>query len=95
MRNISRDPTGCLESIIVVTPMETIKTRLIDSGKGLGDGVRHVVQKDGVRGLYKGLFPTMAKSCSNQVGLTPNPDAPHLDLQFNHVLPGTPICHIQ
>jgi len=82
MNNMFRDPetgkvgrfsgflagvsAGCLESIIVVTPMETIKTRLIDSGKGLGDGVRHVVQKDGVRGLYKGLFPTMAKSCSNQ-----------------------------
>ena len=51
----------------MVTPMETIKTRLIHSGKGLADGVSYVVKKDGVGGLYKGLFPTMAKSCSNQV----------------------------
>lgn len=57
---------GCLESLLVVTPMETIKTRLIHSGKGLADGVSYVVKKDGVGGLYKGLFPTMAKSCSNQ-----------------------------
>jgi solute carrier family 25 citrate transporter 1 len=58
---------GVLESFIVVTPMETVKTRLIDSGKGLLDGIRYVVAKDGVRGLYKGLLPTMAKSSSNQV----------------------------
>lgn len=82
MNNLFRDPetqkvgrfsgllagisAGCLESLIVVTPMETIKTRLIHSGKGLGDGVRYIVKKDGFGGLYKGLFPTMAKSCSNQ-----------------------------
>ena len=46
--------------------METVKTRLVDSGKGLVDGVRYVVSKHGISGLYKGLFPTMSKSCSNQ-----------------------------
>jgi solute carrier family 25 citrate transporter 1 len=57
---------GILEAIFVVTPMETVKTRLIDSGKGLADGVRYVLEKDGISGLYKGLFATMAKSASNQ-----------------------------
>eukprot|EP00939_MAST-03C_sp_MAST-3C-sp1_P001693 g1693.t1 len=57
---------GVMESIVVVTPMETVKTRLVDSGKGIVDGVRYVVAKHGIGGLYKGLFPTMSKSCSNQ-----------------------------
>jgi len=57
---------GVLESFVVVTPMETVKTRLIDSGKGLADGIRYVVNKHGVGGLYKGLGPTMLKSSSNQ-----------------------------
>ena len=47
--------------------METVKTRLVDSGKGLVDGVRYVVSKHGVGGLYKGLLPTMSKSCSNRI----------------------------
>lgn len=46
---------GVLESILVVTPMETVKTRLVDSGKGLVDGVRYVVAKHGLGGLYVGL----------------------------------------
>jgi solute carrier family 25 citrate transporter 1 len=57
---------GVLEAIIVVTPMETIKTQLVESKKGLLDGVKYVVANQGVGGLYKGLLPTMAKSASNQ-----------------------------
>jgi len=57
---------GVLESVIVVTPMETVKTRLIDSKKGLADGVKYVVQNHGVSGLYKGVGATIAKSASNQ-----------------------------
>lgn len=57
---------GVMESIIVVTPMETVKTRLVESGKGLTDGIKYVVAKDGVNGLYKGLGATMMKSSSNQ-----------------------------
>lgn len=57
---------GVLESLIVVTPMETVKTRLIDSNKGLVDGVRYVVRTDGVAGLYKGVGATILKSASNQ-----------------------------
>mmetsp|Transcript_499 Transcript_499/g.591 ORF Transcript_499/g.591 Transcript_499/m.591 type:complete len:311 (-) Transcript_499:1173-2105(-) len=57
---------GVLESVLVVTPMETVKTKLIDSNKGLLEGVKYIVGKHGVRGLYNGLAPTILKSSSNQ-----------------------------
>lgn len=57
---------GILESILIVTPMETVKTVLVDSKQGLVSGVRQVLQRDGIRGLYKGVIPTAAKSASNQ-----------------------------
>eukprot|EP00658_Telonema_sp_P-2_P070096 TRINITY_DN59711_c0_g1_i2.p1 TRINITY_DN59711_c0_g1~~TRINITY_DN59711_c0_g1_i2.p1 ORF type:complete len:452 (-),score=95.02 TRINITY_DN59711_c0_g1_i2:269-1624(-) len=82
MNNMFRDPetgkvgrfsgllagisAGCLESVLVVTPMETVKTRLIDSGKGLREALPYIYRTEGLTGFYKGLFPTMAKSCSNQ-----------------------------
>lgn len=57
---------GVVESVLIVTPMETVKTKLIDSNKGLIDGVKYVVNKSGFKGLYSGLMPTIAKSASNQ-----------------------------
>jgi len=57
---------GILESIIIVTPMETVKTVLVDSKQGLISGVKLVIQKDGVKGLYKGVSATTLKSASNQ-----------------------------
>jgi solute carrier family 25 citrate transporter 1 len=57
---------GVLESVICVTPMETVKTVLVDSKQGLISGVRQVIQKDGVKGLYKGVSATTLKSASNQ-----------------------------
>ena len=63
--------------------METVKTRLIDSGKGLSEGVRYVVAKHGISGLYKGLGPTMLKSSSNQAGASAaSSPPPHDDLYF-------------
>mmetsp|Transcript_17048 Transcript_17048/g.29322 ORF Transcript_17048/g.29322 Transcript_17048/m.29322 type:complete len:297 (+) Transcript_17048:1753-2643(+) len=53
---------GVLESCLVVTPMETVKTKLIHSNKG----IRYIIEKQGVVGLYKGLGATIAKSASNQ-----------------------------
>mmetsp|Transcript_16862 Transcript_16862/g.20805 ORF Transcript_16862/g.20805 Transcript_16862/m.20805 type:complete len:311 (+) Transcript_16862:190-1122(+) len=57
---------GVLESVLVVTPMETVKTKLIDSNKGLVDGVSYIVRRHGLSGLYNGLYPTILKSSSNQ-----------------------------
>lgn len=57
---------GILESIIIVTPMETVKTVLVDGKMSLIGGVKHVLKKEGPKGLYKGVTATMLKSASNQ-----------------------------
>ena len=36
--------------VVVVAPMETVKTRLIESKKGLIDGVKYIVRNHGVSG---------------------------------------------
>ena len=59
---------GAAEAIVVATPAETIKTRLIDGNSGMLRGVMNIVKKEGVRGLYLGALPTVAKQSSN-VGL--------------------------
>lgn len=57
---------GVVESVLVVTPMETIKTKLIDSKRGLVEGTSHILRTQGIAGLYNGLMPTILKSTSNQ-----------------------------
>jgi len=57
---------GAVEAALVVTPMETVKTRLVDSNKGLVRGVRDILAAEGPSGVYKGLGPTVVKSASNQ-----------------------------
>lgn len=57
---------GTIEAIFAVTPMETIKTKLIEKNLGLVSGVRAIVSESGVMGLYQGLFATILKQSSNQ-----------------------------
>jgi solute carrier family 25 citrate transporter 1 len=57
---------GVAEATLVVTPMETLKTRLVDMDKGLFRGVKDIVSTEGLAGLYKGLAATIMKSASNQ-----------------------------
>ncbi|GBG29061.1 Tricarboxylate transport protein, mitochondrial [Hondaea fermentalgiana] len=57
---------GILESLLVVTPMETVKTQLIHANKGLVEGTKFIVQTQGISGMYKGCGATIAKSASNQ-----------------------------
>jgi hypothetical protein len=45
----------------------TVKTRLINSGKGLVDGAQFIMAKEGLGGFYKGVSATIAKSANNQV----------------------------
>jgi solute carrier family 25 citrate transporter 1 len=63
---------GISESIVVVTPGECLKTRMIqDAAKGgtmrlspLG-AVRDVVRSEGVLALWKGLLPVLCKQGTN------------------------------
>jgi len=56
---------GISEAVAVVTPQETIKTKLIDAKMGLVDGVKMILRTEGVGGLYKGLFSTCLKQSGN------------------------------
>lgn len=64
---------GISEAILAVTPMETVKTKLIhdqNSAKprytGMIHGVSTMVKEEGIGAIYKGVVPTMAKQGCNQ-----------------------------
>jgi len=63
------------EAIAVVTPMEGLKTRLIDDMRspaenrkyrGLFHGISVIVRTEGIVGIYHGLTATIIKQGSNQ-----------------------------
>jgi len=63
---------GMMEAIFAVTPSETIKTKLIDDAKspnprfrGLMHGTMTIVREEGIRGVYRGLFPVMMRQGAN------------------------------
>ncbi|CAG8484789.1 2784_t:CDS:2 [Acaulospora morrowiae] len=64
---------GMVEAILVVTPTETIKTKLIHDAtrpepqyKGLVHGIRTIIANEGAGGVYRGLFPVMMRQGANQ-----------------------------
>ncbi|KAI8872802.1 mitochondrial tricarboxylate transporter [Ramicandelaber brevisporus] len=65
---------GMTEAVLVVTPTETIKTKIIHDAarskaerrfKGLGHAVTTIVREEGPRGVYRGLGPVMARQGAN------------------------------
>lgn len=63
--------TGCLESVLIVTPFEVVKTRLqqeVGRGKYTGpiDCMRKVIKNEGFTAMWKGNVPTMVRQGSNQ-----------------------------
>lgn len=57
---------GATEAVLVVTPMETLKTRLINANKPFVSGTVNLVKTEGLAALYKGVVPTIAKQSLNQ-----------------------------
>lgn len=64
---------GVAEAIIVVTPQETLKTKLIHDRfqekpqyKGLFDGASKIIKAQGLAGIYRGCIPTVLRQGSNQ-----------------------------
>eukprot|EP01135_Chromosphaera_perkinsii_P002912 Nk52_evm23s230 gene=Nk52_evmTU23s230 len=64
---------GMTEAVLIVCPMETVKVKFIHDQnrevpkyRGFFHGVKEMVKAEGFRGVYKGVFPTMAKQGSNQ-----------------------------
>ncbi|PCH02267.1 Mitochondrial substrate/solute carrier [Penicillium occitanis (nom. inval.)] len=66
---------GFTESILAVTPFESIKTQLIDDRKsanprmrGFLHGSKIIWQERGIRGFLQGLVPTTARQAANSAG---------------------------
>jgi len=64
---------GAAESTFVVTPQETLKTKLIHDKlspnpqyKNLFQGVRQIVKSQGLGGIYRGYLPTLLRQSTNQ-----------------------------
>lgn len=62
---------GVAESIVIVTPGETLKTKVIDDRAGpklyksTGHAIRTIVNSEGLRGLYRGVVPVTLKQSAN------------------------------
>ncbi|KAK5093269.1 hypothetical protein LTR70_004985 [Exophiala xenobiotica] len=63
---------GFTESLVAVTPFESIKTQLIDDRKrpqprmnGFLHGSALIAREQGVRGFFKGFVPTTARQAAN------------------------------
>ena len=63
---VAGSAAGTLEALVVVTPVETIKTKLIDLKMGTMSGIVHIFKTEGLRGMYKGAIATTLKQGSNQ-----------------------------
>jgi len=57
---------GASEAVLVVTPMETLKTRLINANKPFVSGTMNLLKTEGIGGIYKGVLPTIMKQSLNQ-----------------------------
>jgi solute carrier family 25 citrate transporter 1 len=63
--------SGVAESITVVTPGESIKTRIVEDRAGAyrfkttGDAIRGILAVDGISGFYRGIIPVTLKQGSN------------------------------
>ena len=58
--------SGCTEAILIVTPAETIKTKLTENNYSFKEGIPKIIKKNGFIGLYNGLIPTIIKQSTNQ-----------------------------
>lgn len=57
---------GVSEALIIVAPVETIKTKCIELNQSFVTGLKHILQTEGIRGVYKGATATALKQGSNQ-----------------------------
>ena len=57
---------GVVEATFVVTPIETVKTKLIELNRPFIQGCKEIIAKEGIGGVYQGLTATIIKQASNQ-----------------------------
>lgn len=57
---------GVAEALMIVAPVETVKTKCIDLNMPFVDGMKHILKNEGIGGVYQGAFATALKQGSNQ-----------------------------
>lgn len=57
---------GVSEALLVVAPVETVKTKCIELNMGFLEGFRYILKNEGIGGVYQGAFATALKQGSNQ-----------------------------
>lgn len=57
---------GVSEALIVVAPVETVKTKCIELNSPFLQGFKHILQTEGIGGIYQGGMATALKQGSNQ-----------------------------
>jgi len=57
---------GIAEAIIIVAPVETVKTKCIELNMPFIGGMKHILTTEGIGGVYQGAFATALKQGSNQ-----------------------------
>jgi len=55
---------GAVEALVIVTPVETIKTKCIQMNMDFCEGLREILVNEGIRGVYHGLLATVLKQSS-------------------------------
>jgi len=57
---------GVSEALVIVAPVETVKTKCIQLNMSFLDGLRYILKNEGIGGVYQGAFATALKQGSNQ-----------------------------
>lgn len=57
---------GVCEAIIIVAPVETVKTKCIETNMPFIKGFKHILSTEGIGGVYQGAAATALKQGSNQ-----------------------------
>jgi len=57
---------GVSEAVLIVAPVETVKTKCIELNKPFVQGFKHIIKSEGPIGIYQGVAATAMKQGSNQ-----------------------------
>lgn len=57
---------GAVEAALTTTPVETMKTKLIDANVGVWQGLKRIIATEGIQGLYQGLTATVMRQATSQ-----------------------------
>lgn len=57
---------GVSEALIIVAPVETVKTKCIETNAPFVEGLKHIIKTEGIGGVYQGAAATALKQGSNQ-----------------------------